>query len=189
MIFVNSGQVPETHAGGVVTIAGTDGTAGGAGNCATHGPLGPSRHPQREMKECTCRARHYFAVHQNFDLRVSLIIHGHRARAGRTRPASRSFFVSARGAAGRIWRPFSSHLVNPIRACWRLLGRDGRHGSTKPIPADSAHADARTTCNECRCRATISSAPAGTFLRCTAFFLAFLRRWCNGQAAWQNQGK
>jgi hypothetical protein len=187
LIFVNSGQVPETHAGGVVTIAGTDGTAGGAGNCATHGPLGPSRHPQREMKECTCRARHYFAVHQNFELRASLIIHGHRARAGRTRPASRSFFVSARGAAGRIWRPFSSHLVNPIRACWRLLGRDGRHGSTKPIPANRR--SRRRSNNECRCRSDYFIRASRNFFALRSFFFSLLRRWCDGQAAWQNQGK
>jgi hypothetical protein len=27
------------------------------------------------------------------------------------------------------------------------------------------------------------------FFALQSFFSAFLRRWCNGQAAWQNQGK
>jgi hypothetical protein len=81
-----------------------------------------------------------------------------------------------------------SNMASPFRPGDDLaIDGDGRHGSTKPIPAEAQTLEQHAT--NVGAAATISSAPAGTFLRCRAFFLAFLRRWCNGQAAWQNQGK
>jgi hypothetical protein len=75
-------------------------------------------------------------------------------------------------------------LVKPIRASGGFLAGDGRHGSTKPIPADSA-ADART--NMKGCGSDYFTRASRNFFAC-GVFLAF-QEWRNGEAACQNQGK
>ena len=107
----------------------------------------------------------------------------------------------------KFQRPKKPHYFHPRTPGveeWTCLDTSEKHTSSVPVPHQSptdppvggkpspsrpTDATLEQHATNVGAAATISSAPAGTFLRCRAFFLAFLRRWCNGQAAWQNQGK
>jgi hypothetical protein len=61
-------------------------------------------------------------------------------------------------------------------------------GGKPTINRTGRDADARTTCNECRCRSDYFIRASRNFFALKSFF-SRISQGCNGQAAWQNQGK